>query len=127
MKDSPIFAKTYDLLLWLIPQTQRFPKSQRFVVAKRVQEAAFSFYELIIEARKVRPNRSVLLRADIELEKLRLYLRLCQDLTLLSFKQYEHGSRMMTEIGKMLGGWIKKGEQYESQAMAAQAAQSALL
>jgi hypothetical protein len=34
---SPIFVKTYDLLVWLIPITMQFPKSQRFVLALRVQ------------------------------------------------------------------------------------------
>jgi len=29
MEESPIFTKTYDLLLWLIPDTQKFPKDQR--------------------------------------------------------------------------------------------------
>jgi hypothetical protein len=32
MEESPIFTKTYDLLLWLIPTTQKFPKDQRFVL-----------------------------------------------------------------------------------------------
>jgi len=30
---SPLFVKTYDFLLWLIPLTLKFPKSQRFLPA----------------------------------------------------------------------------------------------
>src|SRR5690606_17474015 len=30
---SPLFVKTYDFLLWLLPITLKFPKSQRFLLA----------------------------------------------------------------------------------------------
>ena len=39
MKESPIFARTHDLLLWLLPHTMGFPRSQRFVLTRRVQDA----------------------------------------------------------------------------------------
>jgi hypothetical protein len=108
MADSPIFAKTYDFLVWLIPQTLKFPKSQRFVLAQRLHDAALNFHELLIRARKVRPNREVLVQADVELEKVRLHLRLAHELRLLSAGQYEHGSRAVVEIGRLLGGWLKR-------------------
>ncbi len=109
MAQSPLMVKTYDFLKWLLPATEKFRKSQRFVMAQRLQQTALRFYELLIEARRVRPNDGVLKQADIELEKLRLYLRLCQDLNLLGMGQYQHASQMTTEMGKLLGGWIKKG------------------
>lgn len=108
MADSPIFAKTYDFLVWLIPQTLKFPKSQRFVLAQRLHDSALNFHELLIRARKVRPNREVLVQADVELEKVRLHLRLAHELRLLNAGQYEHGSRAVVEIGRLLGGWLKR-------------------
>lgn len=108
MADSPIFVKTSDFLLWLLPQTLKFPKSQRFVLAQRLHGSALTFFELLIRARKVRPNRSVLLDADVELEKVRLHLRLAHELGLLSGGQYEHASRLVVEIGRLLGGWLKQ-------------------
>ncbi|MDY6874857.1 MAG: hypothetical protein SWK90_01450 [Chloroflexota bacterium] len=41
-KQSPIFAKTYDFLLWLLGRTARFPKNERFRMAKRLEERAFA-------------------------------------------------------------------------------------
>ncbi len=38
MKQSPIFIKVYDLSKWLLEHTHKFPKSQRFVMAKRVEK-----------------------------------------------------------------------------------------
>lgn len=114
MNDSPIFAKTHDFLLWLVPQTIKFPKSQRFVLAQRLHGSALTFYELLIRARKVRPNRSALVDADVELEKVRLHLRLAHELGLLSAGQYEHACRWVVEIGRLLGGWLKRDAEGES-------------
>ena len=50
MKESPIFSKTYDLLLWLIPLTVKFPRSHRFVLAEAIQRTALQFQEQLIEA-----------------------------------------------------------------------------
>ncbi len=49
-KDLVIFTQTYDLLTWLLPQCERFPKSQRFVVTERLQNAVLDFQEAIFEA-----------------------------------------------------------------------------
>ena len=110
MRQSPIFAKTYDLILWLMPRTLAFPREQRFVLAKAVQESALRFQERLIEAAAARgpAQQAGLARADVELTKLRFYLRLCRDLELLQTNQYFHVSQITAEVGRLLGGWIKK-------------------
>jgi four helix bundle protein len=105
-----IFTQTYDLLTWLLPQTERFPKTQRFVVTQRLVAAALDFQEAIFEA-NARSGAQRLLHlnaADANLNKLRLYLRLAQQWAWLSAGQYEHVSRMVAGVGKLLGGWIKQ-------------------
>lgn len=107
LKESPIFTRTYDLLRWLIPVTVKFPRQQRFVLAGAVQRTALHFQEQLIAAAYADKPLTVLREADATLATLRTYLRLCQDLKLLSFGQYEHVTRMVNEIGRLLGGWIK--------------------
>lgn len=108
MNEIPIFAKTYDLLLWLVPATLKYPREHRFALAIRTQQAAFAFNELIVLARKTREKRDLLIRADAHLEQLRLYVRLAHDLKLLTLRQYEHVSRELAAIGALLGGWMKR-------------------
>jgi hypothetical protein len=105
-----IFARTYDLLLWLLPHCERFPKNQRFVITRRLQDAALDFQEAIFEANALSGEQRLmrLRAADAHLGKLRLYLRLVQQWDWLSGGQYEHVSRMVAGIGKLLGGWIKQ-------------------
>lgn len=107
MNQSPIFSKTYDLVAWLIPLTLKFPRRQRFVLAAAVQREALHFQELLIEATHQPAPRPRLLDADAELDKLRTHLRMCLDLKLISGGQYEHAAKQLTEVGKLLGGWLK--------------------
>jgi len=84
MQESPIFTRTYDLLKWLIPATLKFPKSQRFVMAERVRDTALDFQDLLIAAVFSQDKAPILAQADIELQKLRVHLRLCFDFKLIS-------------------------------------------
>lgn len=108
---ATIYTQVYDLLLWLLPLTQKFPKDQRFVLAKRLQDTALELHELLVQARRVKPldqRRAVLTDADLKLEQLRLYLRLSHDLKLVSPAQYEQGARRTDEVGRLLGSQIKR-------------------
>ncbi len=109
MKESPIFSRTYDLLLWLIPQAQKFPRAHRFGVGERVIRLALDFQELLIAAGLSAGGRrkEMLQEADIQLAKLRQVLRLCKDLEIFNIGQYEHVAQMLVEIGRLLGGWQK--------------------
>lgn len=113
MKQSPIFARTHDLVLWLLQRSESFPRSQRFVLTKRLQDAVLDFQETLVEAALGREQDLMdrLRRADVELGKLRFYLRLCHELAWLSPGQYGHVSRMVAEVGRLLGGWQKKAAQ----------------
>jgi hypothetical protein len=105
-----IFTRTYDLLQWLLPKTERFPKLYRSTVTQRLMNAALDFQESLLEAQayqdKIRLRH--LKQADVHLNKVRLYLRLIHQWGWLSSGQYEHVSRMVAEIGRLLGGWIKQ-------------------
>ena len=63
--------------------------------------------ERVIEGNKKYYKKTTLQELDVEVMKLRAYLRLAQELGFLPFKKYEIWSEMIVEIGKMVGGWIK--------------------
>lgn len=106
-RQSPIFVKTSDFILWLLQHTEKFPKSERFRLAKRLEDGAFAFYELLIQTTRTSRKRATLLQADMELEKLRLYMRLAHARKLTSQNQYHFASEALAEIGRLLGGWLK--------------------
>ncbi len=111
MPDSPIFVKTYELLVWLLPRTLKFPREHRFTLASRLQACAFDLQRALLEAVKAAGAEDQLLalhRADVELAELRLHLRLSTELKLLEPRSYAHASRLADEVGRLLGSWQKK-------------------
>jgi len=107
-----IFTRTYDLLAWLLPHAEKFPRAYRQTVTQRLVDAALDFQEALTDAQTRRgAQRVTLLRgADGSLDHLRLYLRLAHQWAWLTPGQYEHASRLVAEIGKLLGGWIRQSE-----------------
>ena len=88
--------------------TRKFPREQRFVLARRVQEQAFALQDAIIAAETDKRNTARhLIQADMALIGLRKSLLLCFQMDLISPGQYRHGSRMDAEVGRLVGGWKK--------------------
>lgn len=107
--ESPLFAHFYDLIQWLVQRVEKFPRSQRFILGSRLLDTAFGCHARLICARKVSgaARQDALLEADIALESIRLQLRLAHDLRCLTIEQYEYGSRLLLNVGKLLGAWRK--------------------
>jgi hypothetical protein len=110
VEEMVIFSRTFDLLEWLVPRSETFPRPFRHTVTARLLAASLDLPELLLEAqsRSGSPRQDRLAQADACLNKLRLYLRLAHRWRWLSDGQYEHVSRMLAEIGKLLGGWIRQ-------------------
>jgi len=105
----PIFTRTFDFLTWLLPVSNNFPRAHRFTVTRRLLDAAFDLRERLEEAnnRQGEARLALLQEADTALDKVRLYLRLAARWEWLSAGQYQHAAQMVTEIGRLLGGWRK--------------------
>ncbi len=104
-----IFTRTFDLLKWLLPMTDHFPRAYRHSFTQRLLNAAFDLRERLEEAnlRQGAARRERLARADEALSRVRLYLRLAAGLQFCSTGQYGHAAKMLAEIGRLLGGWLR--------------------
>lgn len=111
MNESPIFARTHDLLLWLLQATRSFPREERFGMAQRLREKAFDLQDaLIASVRDAAHAESHLLQADIDLTSLRKALLHSFQLGLLTAGQYRHVSQMDGDVGRLLGFMRTKKE-----------------
>jgi len=108
-QEMPIFTRTFDFLSWLLPVTNHFPRAHRHTFTRRLLDAAFDLRERLEEAnhRRGRARLERLNRADEALDRVRVYLRLAVRWNWLSAGQYRHVAEMVTEIGRLLGGWKK--------------------
>lgn len=119
LKDFTLLAKMEALDLEGHKFCQKFNKAERHVLSADIRHTNSTILHLIIRAAKAqiyerrlrRPpaeTRELLWRADVELEYLKLQVRKAYNLRLVSDAAYESWSRMIFEVGGLLGGWLKK-------------------
>jgi hypothetical protein len=53
-EEAPLYVAAHDMLAWLIPHLEKWPRPQRFLLARQTLESATQFYRLLLRARKVR-------------------------------------------------------------------------
>ena len=108
MKESPIFARLHDLLLWLLRATRKFRREYRFTLGQALNHQGLALQNALIAAGLDRQNQAAhLLQADIALTDLRKTLLLCFELDQWDAGQYRHVSELAQEVGRLLGGWLK--------------------
>jgi four helix bundle protein len=107
MEPLIIQQKHKDLVLYAYRCLGQFPKSERHVLAADIRKGLYEIDALIIRAQKRYYKKTTLQDLDIEVELLKNKIRLAKDLDYLPFKKYENLEKMLLEIGRMVGGWIK--------------------
>lgn len=106
--DLIIHQKAYDFLLWLYPLINKFPKSQRFVLGQQIENKTLDVLMAISRANNEREKFSALKQLSLELDGLRLLIRLAKDLHFITIKHYETAAEKINEIGRLLRGWQNK-------------------
>ena len=110
------FAKLLNIYL------NHFPKHEKFALANRIRNTAYEMYDYITEGQKRYFKKTSLTGLDIIHEKLRMQLFLAYELGYFGFKDGKNTNKkqemairrfgiinsMIDELGKMIGGWIKK-------------------
>ena len=110
-EDLVLLTRLFDLLAWLVPRSESFPRPYRHTVTQRLLDAALDCQEAVFAAQSQRgaARQTQLARADAALSALRLYLRLAHRWQWLNDGQYAHASKLVAEVGRLLGGWIRQG------------------
>ena len=104
-RTGPALEAMYQLVRWLIPTLDRFPRRQKFLLGDRIQTTALDGLERLVEATFTRNRGRLLNQVNVDLDKLRLLLRLAKELGHLDARRYEHGARRLEEVGRLVGGW----------------------
>jgi four helix bundle protein len=111
------FAKQMNLYL------NHFPKHEKYGLSQQIRNSAYEVYGFIVECQKRYMKKTSLSNLDIAHEQLRMFLRLAFELGYFKFKdgslsadrdhektathRYLVISRMVDELGRMVGGWIQ--------------------
>ena len=103
--ELPVYRDTYKLILKVYEVTGDFPKEYKYSLGQGMKRDALQLVRSIYRA-----NKSVKKKQHPEaflddFELLKLEIRLCTDMKVLSFKKQAELSALMDSIGKQITGW----------------------
>lgn len=103
--DLPVFKDTYQLTLKLFELTRDFPREYKFTLGQDMKRDCISLVRSIYRANKCKDKRSYLESFLDDFEVLKLEVRLCADLHIMSLKRQAELAVKMDSIGKQITGW----------------------
>lgn len=111
-KDSRliIYEKMCNLIFYSKNLMVKFPKVERFGMCTEIKKEELDIIRLIMCAWKEKDNKiriQYLMKADVEIYVLKTYTRIAFKARYISDQNFKAWNEQLTEIGKMIGGWLK--------------------
>jgi hypothetical protein len=108
-----LFQKFEDFVDYFEPIVLRFPLYEKNALCAHIRNCMYRTMERIIKTNRSRDKAAGWYDVDTELEILRSYVRRSRmkGSKYLSIKSYETAVKKLSEVGRILGGLIKKGNQ----------------
>ncbi len=121
--EGNFYRKMVAFLKQLNLYLNHWPKHEKHALAKSIRDDAYRIFDLMVEGQKRYFKKTSLTELDVTIEKLRLKLMLAYELGYFAFRQkgdaedrsevvsekrYGVLTVMLDEIGRIVGGWIKK-------------------
>ena len=105
----PIIEKTYSVYKQLVSINSKMEKAHRYGLGSSSEQSVLSLLELLFMAQHApKPHKGAyLLKAQAQLDTLRLKLRLYLELKLANETKLFQMQADVQEAGRMLGGWLK--------------------
>ena len=101
----PVYRETYKLILLIYEVTKDFPKDYKYALGQDMQRDALQMVRSIYRANKTSQKKEYLECFLDMFELLKLEIRLCVDLKIVSFKKQAELTVLMDSIGKQVTGW----------------------
>lgn len=93
---------------------RNFPKQYKYTLGQNILDLSWQCLDLVLEANALpgKKKYSKILELSINFDKLKVRLRMAQELNLISKRQFTHiQTNYLKEIGEMIGGWLKWASQ----------------
>ena len=110
LRKIPLIISLYHLYRSFHECLITFPKSERYGLGANCQNEILEMLRLALRAAgtsKPEEKATHLKEASVRLDSLRLLLNLCKDCRCISNQTYQQLDSTCSEIGRMLGGWLK--------------------
>ncbi|HLB53388.1 MAG TPA: four helix bundle protein [Chlamydiales bacterium] len=107
--ETPIFHRMYDLYKLIHGFHSKIPKLQRYTLWEKCENTTLALLDALIETshRKNEERIEALYNISNKLDLLKVLFRLAKDTRAIDNTQYLEIQKIVQEIGRMVGGWIK--------------------
>ena len=103
--DLPVFKEVYELILKIFEYTKDFPKEYKYTLGQDMKRDGIQLVRSIYRANKSKNKREYLEEFLDDFEVLKLKIRLCVDMKILTIRKQAELSGMMVIIGKQITDW----------------------
>jgi len=107
--DLKVFKDVYQLILKIFEHTQGFPREYKFTLGQDMKRDGIVLVRNIYRANKAKDKTEYLEAFLDDFEVLKLEVRLCVDMKILSIKHQAELALLMDGIGKQVTGWRNAG------------------
>jgi len=110
-QDIPIFTKLYEFYKTLSSIIPSFPKTKRYTLGQKLDNTTLDILEFLF-AIPLSSNKLIILqKISVKVDLLKILIRLSKDTQIINNKDCLELETKLSEIGKMLGGWIRASKQ----------------
>ena len=105
-----IYQKYMELIYYTNDIVRKYPKKEQFALVTEIKNSMYMGFKQIMHAIKVYSTQDklkYLKEFDIQLDLMKVYIRLSYRYKFITLQNYNTWSNMITNICNMLGGWIK--------------------
>ncbi len=99
---TKLFQKSYDLIKYIYPILNAFPKSQRLILPQRIENTAILLLDDVLRL-SYKDSKTLRKSISMKAQKLQILFRVSKDLSFLSFKRYEYVCQLIDEIRSLVG------------------------
>jgi len=103
--DLPVYKDTYQLVKQVFEITKEFPKEYKYSLGQDMKRDALQLVRSIYRANKAEKKKEYLEQFLDDFELLKLEIRLCVDMRILSIRRQAEFSKLIESIGKQITGW----------------------
>lgn len=108
--ELPVYRDSYQLLLTIYRLSSCFSHEYKYSLGQDMKRDSLALFRHLYHANKTTEKSQYLELFLEDFELLKLELRICMDLHLLSIKQMAELSLLMDKIGKQISAWRKKSQ-----------------
>ena len=103
--DLPVFKDVYKLTLLIYSLTKDFSKEYKYTLGQDLKKDVMVLMRSIYRANKAQNKKEYLEKFLDDFELLKLEVRLCVDMKIITIKKQAEISLLMDGIGKQITGW----------------------